>query len=312
MNRKPMWLKIGVACAAAFVVPIAGRPVGHPLQSASAKVAACSAPGYHQFDFWIGDWDGFDVDKPTVVIARNHVDRILDSCVLREDYRSTDGMEGQSFSIYDASRKIWHQTWVTNRGNMLVIEGDFRGGEMVLSGTDHTADGKERRVRGVWKPEKDGVRETAVTSIDVGKTWQPWFDMVFHPRASADTGDAKLVAALDAEFQAAVKVNDAATMDRILADDYELVTGSGKTYTKSDLIDDARNGRTVLERNDELEKSVRVWGDTAVITAKLWEKGANAGKPFDHTLWFSDTYVRMPAGWKYVFGQSSLPLPKTP
>lgn len=26
-------------------------------------------------------------------------------------------------------------------------------------------------------------------------------------------------------------------------------------------------------------------------------------------LWFSDTYVRSRSGWKYVFGQSSIPLP---
>jgi hypothetical protein len=36
------------------------------------------------------------------------------------------------------------------------------------------------------------------------------------------------------------------------------------------------------------------------------------GKPFDKTLWFSDTYVRTPTGWRYVFGQASLALPKTP
>jgi hypothetical protein len=34
-------------------------------------------------------------------------------------------------------------------------------------------------------------------------------------------------------------------------------------------------------------------------------------RAFDYTLWFSDTYVRTPNGWRYVFGQSSLPLPKT-
>jgi len=39
---------------------------------------------------------------------------------------------------------------------------------------------------------------------------------------------------------------------------------------------------------------------------------ADNGKPFDYTLWFTDIYVRAPAGWRYVFGQSSLPLPRTP
>ena len=53
--------------------------------------------------------------------------------------------------------------------------------------------------------------------------------------ASADE-DKKAVAALDTQYQAAVEKNDAATMDRILADDFILVTGNGKTFTKADLL----------------------------------------------------------------------------
>src|SRR5436190_918506 len=56
-------------------------------------------------------------------------------------------------------------------------------------------------------------------------------------------------------------------------------------------------------------QKVRVWGDTAVVTALLWLKGTQDGKPFEYKLWFSDTYVRTKAGWKYVFGQASLRLP---
>jgi hypothetical protein len=41
----------------------------------------------------------------------------------------------------------------------------------------------------------------------------------------------------------------------------------------------------------------------------LWIKGTNEGKAIDYKLWFSDTYVRTPAGWRYVFGQASIALP---
>lgn len=136
------------------------------------------------------------------------------------------------------------------------------------------------------------------------------FAALFVGRAQSNDEDAKTVAALDAQYQAAVKINDADTMDRILADDFVLVTGSGKTYSKSDLIADARSGNSTYEKNDELEKKVRVWGDTAVVTVKLWEKGKDNGKPFEHLFWYSDTYVRTPSGWRYVFGQSSMSLPK--
>src|SRR6185437_14409559 len=126
--------------------------------------------------------------------------------------------------------------------------------------------------------------------------------VAFHASASA-ADDRRIVAALDEKYQGAVKTNDAKTMARILADDFVLVTGSGKTYTKTDMLNDAR-GDTTYDKNDEDYQTVRVWGDTAVVTARLWEKGATNGKPFDHKFWFSDTYVRTPSGWKYVFGQS--------
>ena len=55
---------------------------------------------------------------------------------------------------------------------------------------------------------------------------------------------------------------------------------------------------------------MRVWGDTAVITALLSAKGTDQGKPFAYRVWFSDTYVRTPTGWRYAFGQAGAPLPK--
>jgi len=124
--------------------------------------------------------------------------------------------------------------------------------------------------------------------------------------------DAEIVAALDTEYQAAVARNDAATMDRILADDMVLVVGNGTVYTKADLINETKSGSYHYEQQIEIDNSqkVRVWGDTAVVTAKLWLKGTQSGKPFDRKLWFSDTYVRTKDGWKYVFGQASLSLPQ--
>jgi ketosteroid isomerase-like protein len=127
--------------------------------------------------------------------------------------------------------------------------------------------------------------------------------------ASVDK-DRKAVAELDTQYQRAVKMNDAVTMERILAEDFVLVTGRGKIYTKTDLLKDAREGKTIYEQQDEIEQTVRVWDDTAVVTALLWLKGRSDGKQFEYKLWFSDTYVRTKKGWQYVFGQSSIPLPQ--
>jgi ketosteroid isomerase-like protein len=131
------------------------------------------------------------------------------------------------------------------------------------------------------------------------------------PSLASPADDAAAVAALDVEYQKAVKVNDAATMARILHDDFVLVLGEGTVKTKADLLREAREEVFIYEQQDEEPGSqkVRVWGDTAVVTAKLWLKGTRSGAPFDFRLWFSDTYVRTPQGWKYAFGQASLPLP---
>ncbi len=110
---------------------------------------------------------------------------------------------------------------------------------------------------------------------------------------------------LDTKYQAAVERNDAETMDRILDDEFVLVTGAGKVYTKADLLDEARSGRVVYEYQRDEQQTVRVWRDTAVITALLSAKGTDSGEPFGYRLWFSDTYVRGTDGWRYAFGQAS-------
>ena len=112
------------------------------------------------------------------------------------------------------------------------------------------------------------------------------------------------IAALDTEYQLAVERNDVATMDRILADDFVLITGRGDVFSKRDLLEEARSGRIVYEHQRDTEQMVRVWGDTAVITALLSAKGTEDGQPFAYRVWFSDTYVRTADGWRYVLGQS--------
>ena len=131
-----------------------------------------------------------------------------------------------------------------------------------------------------------------------------------HVAIASSADDQKAVSTLDTQYQAAVKINDAVIMDRILAADFILVEGEGIVQTKADLLKEARSGRIIYEHQDETEQKVRIWRDTAVVTAKLWGKGTDGGKPFEWKLWFSDTYVRTPQGWRYAFGQASLPLPK--
>jgi hypothetical protein len=143
----------------------------------------CSAAGYHQLDFWIGDWDTFETDAaggPSV--ARARVEPIAQGCAIHELYEQTDGLVGDSILSYDPVRKQWQQTWVTNRGSLMVLWGNFNGDALVLEGEVHLRDGTTVMQRITWQARDKGVRESAVLSKDGGKTWTPAFDVLFLAR----------------------------------------------------------------------------------------------------------------------------------
>jgi hypothetical protein len=169
--RKILFVCLGVAALAA-------RPA-----AAADSSARCPAPEFRQFDFWLGDWDTFEADNSTPgSVARARVDLIAAGCAVHELYEQIDGLIGDSILSFDPVKKAWQQTWVTNRGSLMVLTGAFKDGAVTLEGETHLRDGKMMLTRITWKAEGGGVRETAVASKDGGKTWEPAFDVLFKKR----------------------------------------------------------------------------------------------------------------------------------
>lgn len=174
MYRRFGWLPVLAVGLVTFVGAVTPSPT-------ASRRTACTTAKYRQFDFFTGDWDTYDFTDSTKIIARNHVSRMLDGCAIREVYDQYDGMHGESFSMYDAARDVWHQSWVTNGGKLLLMDGGVQGTSMIFTGTVKEANGKSSLLRGTWTPQHGSVRETAVTSADGGKTWKPVFDIIFRP-----------------------------------------------------------------------------------------------------------------------------------
>jgi hypothetical protein len=165
------------ALGIAFIAPAFAAPAATPASS------QCSAQEYHQLDFWIGDWDTFETDTPNgPSIARARVEPIAQGCAIHELYEQTDGLIGDSILSYDPVRKQWQQTWVTNRGSLMVLWGNFKDGALILEGDAHLRDGKSVMQRITWIAQEQGVRESAVMSKDGGKTWTTAFDVLFRQR----------------------------------------------------------------------------------------------------------------------------------
>lgn len=138
----------------------------------------CTAPEYRQFDFWLGDWNVESPANPGRV-SRNRITRTNGGCTLLEQYTTPSGYEGSSLNFYDASRKLWHQTWIDNQGGALYIEGGLQGTSMVLSST-----GDAQNVQRItWTPLEDGrVRQLWESTTDAGKTWTTVFDGYYSRR----------------------------------------------------------------------------------------------------------------------------------
>lgn len=173
------WLALTAGVAIA-VTGARARPAAHN------PAPGCSAPVYRQFDFFAGDWDTYEVGDTSRIIARNRVTPMLGGCAIREVYEQHDGLVGESFSTFDPSRRVWHQSWVTNRGQLLLLDGGLQGGRMVLSGVEWRAAGDSAILRGTWIRAGADVREIAERSTDGGKTWTPVFDILFRPHARRD------------------------------------------------------------------------------------------------------------------------------
>jgi hypothetical protein len=135
---------------------------------------ACDSREQRQFDFWLGEWNVHTPDGKLAGV--NRITLEYDGCVLHEHYSNNRGFSGESLNVYDAARKVWHQTWVDNSGLLLLIEGGFRDGNMVLEGQVIDAAGLAVRHRITWSPNADGSVRQHWESTDATGKWTTLFD----------------------------------------------------------------------------------------------------------------------------------------
>jgi hypothetical protein len=142
--------------------------------AAPAQPPPCTDAAHRAFDFWLGDWQ---VHKPDGKLAgHNRITREYGGCVIHEHYTGAAGYSGESLNIYDASRKLWHQTWVDNGGLLLVLEGGIRDGAMVLEGQTTGADGVVAKQRITWTPNGDGSVRQLWEATNAKGEWTTSFD----------------------------------------------------------------------------------------------------------------------------------------
>jgi hypothetical protein len=68
------------------------------------------------FDFWVGSWK---VSGPAGrQIGENRIEKLLDGCVLLENWKDAQGREGKSWNYWHDPSKTWKQFWVDAAGRV--------------------------------------------------------------------------------------------------------------------------------------------------------------------------------------------------
>jgi len=163
--------KIILAAAAAFSVGAAQA------QSAPAQTPPCSDTVFHDFDFWLGEWDVYGPNGK--LAGTNSIRKEEYGCLLTEHWTNAGGQTGQSYNFVDLATGKWRQVWVSAGATIDYSGGLNDKGEMVLEGTIGYGAGQPgngAKFRGAWTPNEDGtVTQYFQQYDDARKEWTDWF-----------------------------------------------------------------------------------------------------------------------------------------
>lgn len=130
-----------------------------------------------------------------------------------------------------------------------------------------------------------------------------------HPRSGYAINDQDTIRQIvDMERQAkeASLRRDADFPLRVLADDYVAITPLGQVTTKQETISARRSGQLRYESMNVTDMVVRLYGDTAVVTARADVKGHQLGEDFSGPYRYTRVWVRHNGQWQAVSYQATV------
>ena len=136
-------------------------------------------PNFRTLDFWVGDWDVQQTGVPRAPVgASSHVERILNGCVIFENWEPGPGGAGKSFNTYNTTTKKWEQYWVDATGRITHYLGGFHDDGNLYYEADQFGTGNKVRMT-FFNQGPDQVRQLGHLSTDGGKSWSVSFDLTY-------------------------------------------------------------------------------------------------------------------------------------
>jgi ketosteroid isomerase-like protein len=118
------------------------------------------------------------------------------------------------------------------------------------------------------------------------------------------------IAGLEDEWFKAQRTNDAATIDKLLSDDYIGISAQGMVSTKAQALTRIQTRQIIINQLDVHDQKIAIHGDTAVVTSQVEvDTTNNATQPPTHVhnkLRYTRVYLHYPSGtWRIVNFEST-------
>ena len=93
---------------------------------------------------------------------------------------------------------------------------------------------------------------------------------------------------------------------KALAEDYVAISPLGQVTTKQEAISARKSGQLRYETIDVSDMVVRLYGDTAIVTARADVKGHQLGEDFSGPYRYTRVWVRRSGRWQAVSYQATV------
>ena len=123
---------------------------------------------------------------------------------------------------------------------------------------------------------------------------------------AADQGTIRQIIELERQTRDATLHRDADFAQRTLADDYIAISPLGQVIDKEATITARKSGRLRYDAMNISDMVVRVYGNTAVVTARADVKGQQLGEDFSGPYRFTRVWIHRNGRWLTVSYQATV------
>jgi ketosteroid isomerase-like protein len=121
-----------------------------------------------------------------------------------------------------------------------------------------------------------------------------------HPNDRAD------LLAVERAWDMAIVKRDVKTLDRIIADDFQLIWINGQVSGKREMLEGVATRKVEIDPFETEDVKIRIYGDTAVLTGRFTQTARLGERHETNQFRYTDVYHRTKRGWQAVSAHASL------